>query len=198
MRRRERFLTALAALAGAGLALLAAGRPWVTQQVGGVPGVVRVSASGDQAAPGVAALAIVAGAGAGALLIAGLRASRLVGVLLALAGAGILASVASVVSDPRAAAAPAVPAATGRTGPLPDPAAVSPWVWVALVASLIVVTAGLVATARATAWAVPGRRFEQPAAGVAARERGDERPQPAADDPIAAWDALSRGDDPTA
>ena len=58
--RRERLLAVVVVLAGAGLVLLAATRDWVTQQVTGVPGVVRLSAPGSQAAPAVAALAVVA------------------------------------------------------------------------------------------------------------------------------------------
>jgi hypothetical protein len=191
--RRERLFAVVVVLAGAGLVLLAATRDWVSQQVTGVPGVVRLSAPGAQAAPAVTALAVVAGAAAIMLLLAGRLVSRLAGIVAALAGAGVVASVIAVVADPRGAAAPAVPGATGRSGPLPGAATASPWVWLALVGGLLVVAGGLVAAVRGGRWSVPGRRFEtgtDPAGGPAG-------PRAAGEDPVAAWDALSRGEDPT-
>jgi uncharacterized membrane protein (TIGR02234 family) len=198
VRRRQRLLSVLGVLVGAGLVVLAAGRPWVTQRVIMVPGVVTVSASGDQAAPGAVALAAVAAAGAVALLVAGRLAARLAGLLVTLAGAGVAASVVSVLADPRGAAATAVPGATGRTGPLGEPASPSAWVMVALAGGLLVVAGGVVAAARAGAWPVPGRRFEQASGGGTDGGRADPDDGTAAGDPVTSWDALSRGDDPTA
>jgi hypothetical protein len=201
MKSRQRLLCVLGIVAGAGLTLLTTGRVWVRQDVTDVPGVRLVTATGVQAASGVTALALVAGAGAVALLVAGRLAARLAGLVVTLAGVGVVVSAAVVALDPRSAAAPAVPGVTGRAGPLADPATASGWVWVALVAGLLVVAAGALAAARAPAWSVPGRRFDQPS-GEAPRGGGPLRPGPgdrtAAEDPVAAWDALSRGDDPTA
>jgi uncharacterized membrane protein (TIGR02234 family) len=196
VRSRQRLVCVLGVLAGAGLALLAAGRPWVTQTVTDVPGVRALTATGAQAAPGVAALALVAAAGAVVLLIAGRLAARLAGGVVVLAGIGIVASAAVVVADPRSAAAAAVPGVTGRTGPLADPAAASAWVWVAIVAGVLVAAGGALAVARGAAWSVRGRRFDQPSSGVAGGRRRDSAA--GAGDPVTAWDALSRGDDPTA
>ncbi|HYJ74417.1 MAG TPA: Trp biosynthesis-associated membrane protein [Kineosporiaceae bacterium] len=191
--RRERLLAAAVVLAGAALALLAATRTWVTQRVTGVPGVVSLTASGSQAAPTVAALAIVGAAAAVVLLIGGRLVARIAGILAALAGAGIVASVVAVLADPRGAAAPAVAGATGRAGPLPDAASPSAWVWLALVGGVVTVAGGLVAAVRAGSWPVPGRRFETGTAAV----RRPESTGDGGDDPVAAWDALSRGEDPT-
>src|SRR3954470_13417786 len=91
--RRERLLAVVVVLAGAGLALLAATRVWVTQRVTGVPGVVSLTAAGSQAAPAVAALGIVAAAAAVVLLIGGPLVARLAGILAALARAGVGAPV---------------------------------------------------------------------------------------------------------
>jgi uncharacterized membrane protein (TIGR02234 family) len=200
VRSRQRLLCVLGIVSGAGLALLADGHVWVRQDVTDVPGVRVVTATGEQAASGVAALALAAGAGAVALLVAGRLAGRLAGLVVTLAGVGLVASVAAVVVDPRSAAAPAVPGVTGRAGPLADPAAASGWVWLTLVAGLLVAAAGALAAARAPAWSTAGRRFEQPpgdASGRASRNPG-AGDRPAAEDPVAAWDALSRGEDPTA
>jgi uncharacterized membrane protein (TIGR02234 family) len=184
-RRRERLLAAVLVLAGAALAVLAASRDWVTQQVTDVPGVERVTASGGQAAPAVQALAVVAGAVAVVLLIAGRLVTRLAGIVAVLAGAGIVAAAVAVAADPRQAAAAAVPAATGRAGPLAGAASLSAWIWLALLGGLVVVAGGLLAAVRGGRWAVPGRRFET---GTRAAD---------GDDAVAAWDALSRGEDPT-
>jgi uncharacterized membrane protein (TIGR02234 family) len=191
--RTERRVAVVVVLAGAGLALLAATRAWVTQRVTSVPGVVGLTATGSQAAPTVATLAIVAAAAAVVLLIGGRLVARLAGVLAALAGAGIVAAVGRVLADPRAAAAPAVPAATGRAGPLTGAASPSGWVWLALVSGLLAVAGGLVAVARGGSWPVPGRRFETGPSGGGPPARTSEAGQ----DSVAAWDALSRGEDPT-
>jgi uncharacterized membrane protein (TIGR02234 family) len=195
VRSRERLLVVLGVLAGAGLALLAAGRIWVTQDVDDVPGVRTVTAAGNQVAPAVPALALVAAAGAVALLVAGRVGRRLAGLAIAVAGGGVVATVVSVLADARSAAAGAVPAATGRSGPLPDPAVTSPWVWVALVAGVVTAGSGAAALVRAAAWPRAGRRFEPTtrAEGRTAAGGGSA----GAGDSVTAWDALSRGDDPT-
>jgi uncharacterized membrane protein (TIGR02234 family) len=192
---RQRLLAVAIVVAGAGLALLTAGRAWVTQRITGVPGVVALTASGSQVAPSVGALAVVAGAAAVVLLIAGRLVARLAGLIAALAGAGMVAVVAGVLADPRAAAAPAVPGATGRAGPLPGAASPSASVWFALVGGLVVLAGGLLAAVRGGRWTVPGRRFEADAARD--RSRPGKKDVDGAPDPVAAWDALSRGEDPT-
>jgi hypothetical protein len=143
----------------------------------------------------VAALAIVAAAAAVVLLIGGPLVARLAGILAALAGAGIVASVVAVLADPRGAAAAAVPATTGRTGPLPAAASPSVWVWLAMAGGLLAVAGGLLAAVRSGRWPVPGRRFET-GTGHPPGNR-PARTADAGEDPVAAWDALSRGEDPT-
>ncbi len=196
-RSRGRLGCALGALLGAGLLVVVAGRPWVTQAVTDVPGVTRVSASGGTAVPAAPALALVAAAGAVALLVTGRLGRRLAAVVLLLAGLGAGAAVVAVLAVPGDAIASAVTAATGRTGGLAGPgAAVTGWVWPALAAAALVAASGAVAVVRAPAWPAPGRRYEAPAqatpdgAGQAGTVRGQG-------DAIGAWDALSRGEDPT-
>jgi uncharacterized membrane protein (TIGR02234 family) len=196
-RSRQRLGCALGALLGAGLLVAVAGRPWVTQVVPDVPGVTRVSASGGGAAPAAPALALVAAAGAAALLVTGRVGRRLAAVVLVLAGLGAGAAVVTVLAAPGDAIASAVAAATGRSGRLAGPAAaVTGWVWPALAAAALVAACGAVAVVRAPAWPAPGRRFDTPAAASAppAGAGGTVRGQ---GDAIGAWDALSRGEDPT-
>jgi uncharacterized membrane protein (TIGR02234 family) len=194
-RSRSRLLTALGALAGAGLLLGLAGRPWVTRVVSDVPGVPLVSASGDRVVPAAPALALVAAAAAVALLVTGRVGRRLAAVVLLLAGLGAGAAVVSVLADPGAAVAGAVASATGRSGAAGPPAAVTGWLWPALAAALLVTACGVVGLVRAPRWPAPGRRFEAPAAAGAAP--GAPAPVAGKDDAIGAWDALSRGEDPT-
>jgi uncharacterized membrane protein (TIGR02234 family) len=200
-----RLACALAGLVGAGLLVVLSGRPWVTRVLTDVPGVPRVSASGDSAVPAVPALALVGAAAAVALLVTGRLGRYLAAVVLLVAGIGAVAAVVSVPAAPRKAVAAAVTAASGRSdGVAGPPAAVTGWVWAALAAAGLLVVAGAAAVLRARRWPAPGRRFETPApgtrtAGGTGKAAGGTEPGPVRGqgDSIGAWDALSRGEDPT-
>jgi uncharacterized membrane protein (TIGR02234 family) len=200
----SRLACALAGVAGAGLLVVVSGRPWVTRVLSDVPGVPKVSASGDGIVPAVPALALVAGAAAVALLVTGRLGRYLAAAVLLLAGAGAGAAVLWVLAAPGQAAAAAVSAASGRSGGVAGPpAAVTAWVWAALAAAALLVAAGGAAVLRARSWAAPGRRFEaavpapQAPGGRAATGGGAPGPARGQGDSIGAWDALSRGEDPT-
>jgi hypothetical protein len=151
--------------------------------------VAQVAAPGDRAAPVAPALALVAAAAAVAVLVTGRVGRRVAAVVLLLAGIGACVAVAGVVLAPADAVAGALATTTGRAGPVAGPPpAVTAWVWGALAAALLVVGAGLAAVLRAGSWPAPGRRFEAAPAGAPSAGPGDT---------IGAWDALSRGDDPT-
>jgi uncharacterized membrane protein (TIGR02234 family) len=196
VRPRGRLACAVAALAAAGLVVLAAGRPWVTASPRDVPGVHEVSAAGSQAAPAASALALAAAAAAVALLVTGRFGRRLAALVLALGGAGVVAAAVAVLVAPADAVTAAVTTATGRAGgPVPD-AAVTAWVAVALAAGLVLLAAGSFALLRARAWPSPARRFDT--SGPAARSGTGPAPGSGPSDDVGAWDALSRGEDPTA
>ena len=72
-------------------------------------------------------------------------------------------------------------------GLLDGAAAVSPAPWVALALAVVTAVVGCLAVLTSRAWAVPSARHEPVT---------DAPGPPGADDP-AAWDALSRGQDPT-
>ena len=201
-RRRDRLICALAALAGSGLVLLAAGRTWVTARPGDVPGVTAVHAAGSQVAPAASALALTAAAAAVALLVTGRIGRRLAALVLLLAGLGVAVTAALVAADPAGAAEGVVAGATGRTGGAPPATTLSGWVWLALAAGLLVAGCGGYALLRAASWPAPGRRFETASAGsgpasTPPAEDGPPTPTEPRPDAIGAWDALSRGDDPT-
>jgi uncharacterized membrane protein (TIGR02234 family) len=177
----------------------------VTRVLADVPGVSRVSASGDGIVPVVPALALVAAAAAVALLVTGRLGRYLAAGVLLLAGAGAGAAVVWVLAAPGDAVAGAVSAASGRSGAVAGPpATVGAWAWAGLAAAVLLLGGGAVAVLRAPTWPSPGRRFDAPARGTAApRGAGTGTagsvpgPVRGQGDSIGAWDALSRGEDPT-
>jgi uncharacterized membrane protein (TIGR02234 family) len=195
MTRRSYYLALLACLAGAALALYAITRTWsihLTPRPG--MSALREARTGTDIEPWVTGLALVALAGTGALLATSGWARRAVGLLLALAGAGIVTG-----------------AILGRAGLDPGSAGAAGTTWPILCAlgGLIVLAGGATAARLGHRWPrmsarydrkpVPPPRAEMPAAAAQA-----EQPAPpsvhstSVADHRAAWDALDRGDDPTA
>jgi hypothetical protein len=149
-------------------------------------GGVTVAVSGSQAAPGVVAAAIVLLAAAAAAGLAGRVARWVVVGVVAAAGAVVVGSVVGVLRDPGPAATAAVAARTGVSA-LTGQAVVTPWPWVALGMGLVDVLLAVVLARGSARWGVTSRRH-QPTAGAGTGE---------IDDDASAWDALTRGDDPT-
>lgn len=186
-------------LAGAGLVLLAAGRTWASQRVTGVPGAEVVTRDGRAAAPVVTAAALVAAAGALALVLAGRVARRAVAVALLLAGLTVAAATIPVLADPGAAVAPAVAAATGQAGPgtgaaVAGGARSGAWPWAALAGAAVIGAGAGLTLLRGGSWGTGSRRFDptDPTGGPGAAPGGGAGGGPDT------WDALSRGEDPTA
>jgi len=192
-RGRRSFLVTLVLLAvGAGLLLLASGRTWSTTVAGGadVPVVTVVLSGSDLVAGGAVALLVLAG-------IAGLVATRrvgrvLVGVLLVLAGLGVVffsvrfgTTWCSSLGDGDTIRA-AVFDRVGTVSPLAT--TITPW-WIAsAVGGALVVVGGALAVLQSRSWPQMGRRYER-------RDAADGR---AADvRPRSAWDQLDEGIDPT-
>ncbi|KQX66654.1 Trp biosynthesis-associated membrane protein [Angustibacter sp. Root456] len=187
------------AVVGAALTLLATSRTWVQASIDDpVVGQVTVTASGRQGAPVVPAVALVALAGAAALLLARALGRRVAGVLLVLAGAAGAAASVSVLRAPENGVAALVAKAVGVTGTTPASLQVSAWPWLAVAGCALVAVAGAVAVLRAGRWSGPRSRYEAPAEPSEAGGAPDGAPlADEAADPGTAWDALSRGEDPT-
>jgi tryptophan-associated transmembrane protein len=170
--RREMFVTVGAITVAAGLVLVAAGRPRVAINVAGA------QASGATT-PAATALALVALAGAGTLLLVRGWARTVIGVLLLGAAAGI---VAVFLTRPDITWF----ALTGSPG-----AAVSMhrsvWAWLGVTAGVVIGAAALATGWRGRGWPAPRRRFSGPTG----------TPTSQADRPRDAWEALDRGEDPT-
>jgi len=180
----------LACLLAGGLLLLSAGRTWLEVDLGGMlAGAGASSVSGNDAAPLVSALALVGLAGAAAVSLAGRVGRTIAGVLVVLAGLGGLAGSVAVLVSPVPAATSAVAEQTMGAALTAQQVAVTAWpVVAAALAGLLAVT-GVVVLVAGRGWE-SGHRFES--AGAASAERTTSR------EPVADWDALSRGDDPTA
>lgn len=168
MTPRAEMTAVLGAIAAtSGLVLLAASRPRAT--VEGQGG----SLSGALDTPGAAALALVALAGAGALLLVGGWARTLISVLLVVVAVGVVAAMATMPSNYGwFSYSPLVPAVTR-----------SAWAWVGMGAGVLLGLAAAVAVLWARRWPQPRRRYES-----------TPRPATTATDP---WSTLDRGEDPT-
>jgi uncharacterized membrane protein (TIGR02234 family) len=191
---RERGVLVLPALA-LGVAVLAlASRPWVVAQVPGPAGAVGEQVvSGSSAAPAVPALALVALAAAVAVALGRRWGRLLAAACLVLAGAGVAALALAVLADPSAWAAGPVAARTGLLGADPPAARATSAPALAAGAGALVAGTGAAAVARRSRWGAAGSRFERtPAGGAPAAPASGAAPA------SATWDALSRGEDPTA
>ena len=182
---RRAFASAVVALAVAGgLGLFAAGRTWGTVTTRGALGARQhVAVSGRDVSSGLAAVAIALLALTIAVVAGRGWMRRLAGGLAALCGVALVVVAVRARSSVDTTLARHV-FAFGRTtvgGSRP------PW-WIAsVIAGVIAVVAGAVIAVRGGTWTSMGARYEAPVA----------QPVPRNDD-ADAWDALDRGDDPTA
>jgi hypothetical protein len=189
-RRAGRRRAILAVLALALVTLLSSVPVWLrTAGSTALQGDVPVTVAGTQAAPGIPAAALVLLSAGIAIGLVG-RAGRWV-LVAAVALSGVLAAVSAalVVADPGDAARTAVADATG-VETLVTPVTLSAWPYVAVVVGVVVVATAAWLAATSGTWARPSARHDVGAAGVGA-------PGAVPDDDQAAWDALSRGHDPS-
>jgi len=145
-------------LMGAGLAIYAATRTWSLLVVGrpGLPDL-RTASSGADRAPWLVGLALVALAGAGALLATRGVPRRVLGGLLAGAGAGVVAGAVAA----RAGLDP------GRAGP-----GATFWPVVCGLGGAAILAAGLAAAGQGHRWPVMSSRYERPAAPTGQADLG--------------------------
>lgn len=185
--RRGRAVLLLLLLAGA-TAISALPTWFVAHGTEALHGTVDVRVSGTDAAPAVLAAALVLAASALAAALVGRVGRWVVALVVAVAGVLVAASTIAVVRDPVAAVHEEVAQATG-VGQVVGDVTTTAWPWVAVACGVLAVLAGVWLPRASRSWARPSRRHEKPAA---AAPSGDGRP-----DERSAWDALSRGEDPT-
>ncbi|MEQ4206071.1 Trp biosynthesis-associated membrane protein [Actinopolymorpha sp. B17G11] len=223
--RREMTVALVLVLAGAALALFAAGRTWVSAEwaVPDYP-AVRVMVGGVEAAPLVRAAGLVGLAGLLAVLATRRSARRIVGVVLVLTGVAMVAACVafwlqdSAIADNALATAVGDPTLTVHA----SARATSGWPVAGCVAGVLVTVGGLSTALGGSRWPAMGSRYDAPGgSGVArstrpahstrpdgatessratsaARATGSAPPERSSH-PVAddAWAALDRGEDPT-
>jgi uncharacterized membrane protein (TIGR02234 family) len=175
--------TVAVGLAGAVLAAVAGSREWATARAdaAGIP--VEASVTGAESQPLVAALALVALAAWGVVLVSRGRARQVLSVVGLLTSAGALVVVllgsGTAEDDAREAAV-----ARGATGDV-FVTSLSAWYYLAAVGALLAAAAFVVAVVRSPRWPAMGSRYDAPSA----------RSSPPADEDM--WRALDEGRDPT-
>jgi uncharacterized membrane protein (TIGR02234 family) len=180
--RRELLVAIGLCLVGAALVLLAMSRPWLTYHLAAAAPLPsrEVDIAGARLAPGARVLGLVGLAGVAALPASRRRGRTVVGLLLALAGAGLVADLIRVLSDPLAAVARADLTDATRRGST----SLGGWPYVAMLGGLLILAAGALVVVR-------GRRWEELSA------RYDAPTEQAPPGEASLWDALDRGEDPT-
>jgi uncharacterized membrane protein (TIGR02234 family) len=202
--RRELVAAVGLTLLGAVLTLFATGRTWAVAVVREPPLPTQtVHLSGRPVAPLAAALGIAGLAASVAVLASRGRWRVLVGALIALVGAGIVGTSASLsASEIRQGSALRERAPNAALRDAVVVVELRSWRHVAAGGGVCLVAAGLLTVARGRALATMGRRYDAP--GAAPPEPAPEpAPQLASStsEPVAdadLWEQLERGEDPTA
>jgi uncharacterized membrane protein (TIGR02234 family) len=196
---RERGLTALLCAAGAGLALLAAGRPWATVKAEDAITPFSQHLTGHDLGGTATALAWAGLAGLAALFATRGRVRSGVGVLIALFGAGVVYGSAAAVQRAHVLSVAGDKSALLKIGAHPA-LDVNLWWMASVTGGVLLVAGGLIAAVRGTRWPGMSARYERdgaPAARPAPREDAASGGA-SAQDPSALWKSLDRGEDPTA
>lgn len=192
--RRTLGLMLLLTALGAVLVLTAVARTWAEGVVNGTGGGrLEISVTGSTVSGLPGGLALVALAAAVAVFAVRGVGRPVVGGLLLLAGLGAAGASAAGSGDSTAldgAAAQKLALAGVHAGQVGHTA----WPWVALVGSLLLVAAGLLAVRYGRGWPAMGSRYEAPTRKTPARNPATG----ATGTPSDLWQALDRGEDPTA
>ncbi len=179
---------ALVGVAVAGvLVLVASGRVWSTARVR-IPGAAdtSVSVTGHAVEPSLPALGIALLALAAAVIAARGRLRRVVGIVVAAVG-GIALGVS--IAGRTAVSSALTSHEVGGLG-VPAHGTANVWWLPAALGGLLAVLVGLAVAVRGQRWAALGHKYEAPHAAAPAAGSADSK--------IAAWEALDRGQDPTA
>jgi len=200
--RRSLALMLACSVLGASVALLAAGRTWTRGEVSFQQAALHVTATGSQTTGVPSALALVGLAAAVAVFAVRGLGRRLLGLLLALAGAGVMA-VCVTAATGTAALNRRASAAVGLSTATANHVTHSAWPWAGVVGGLLLVVAGVLVITRGRDWPGMSSRYDAPTRrrvdgpGTSATAGpGRSRPQ-AEQTPADVWKALDRGEDPT-
>jgi uncharacterized membrane protein (TIGR02234 family) len=195
---RELSVTVSVCLVGAALVLASTSSTWAEALVD--PGAPfppsEQTLSGGDAVPAVPALGLVGLAAVAALLAARGLARLAVGAVLVLTGGALAVLAARPATDPSTAARAVVAANPGLVEGAVREVGVTPWPWLAVAGGVLLALAGALTVVRGPAWAALSARYDAPGAergASGARTAGAPR-----DPDVVHWEALDRGEDPTA
>lgn len=188
--RLGRRATVLAATAASALLAGATRTTWIHATAPDLTGTAQqVEVLGSEAAPAVLALSLAAIAASLATSLSSAWLRFLTGPVLIVTGVGAAFAAFSAAQAPQDAAGSAVASATGVLGAAVQAEATS-WPLLTLIPALAVAVIGVLVLVVGRSWPT-GSRYRSAALAAPVR-RGDP-----AEDPAAAWDALTRGEDPT-
>ena len=201
--RRELAAVLVGCAAGGGLALLAGSQGWLALGAARprpLPAVA-LQLSGRELEPLVPALGVLGLAGVLGLLATRRSGRVAVGAVLGVAGIVVVARALTHLGTPSVGEVRELLADSGRAGGVQPDAAVSadPRPWWPLVAALggvLLAAGGLGVVLRSRRWPTMSARYERRGPRRADPARAAATPRPASD--AALWDALDRGQDPTA
>lgn len=193
MTRRTAVVAVL--LSGAALGGFAAGT-WVTARAWTPLEERALAVSGLDASPVLGATALLLVACSLALAMAGRATGRVIGVVVVAAAALGGASALAVVLDPAGPARAAARADVGVAGVEAATTTALPWLALAVAAAAVVLGGWTVVVAGAWSRAVRGASRYRRVTGDEGAPAEAATTGPGADD-VAAWDALTRGEDPT-
>lgn len=181
--------------AAAAVALYGATQHWVTLSLEpGAAAFEQLEVTGHEINQSLSPIAIAALAAALALTIAGKIFRRILGALVLLLGAGIVAIAASAFADSQAAAARKLAEATGLSGGaeagLVTATDASPFIVLTLCAGLALCLFGALVLIVGGRWKQGGRKYES----EATQRQPNENEEP---DRISDWEAMNDGVDPS-
>jgi hypothetical protein len=178
--RRELATVVIVSAASAGFALFAASRSWSVDLMARPAPLppATVSRSGSSYVPALTALALVALAAAGATVATRGRGRILVGLLQTVVGLALVT--ASVIALPQVSGSGAA------------------WAVACAVAGLVVIAAGALVLRRGRTWPSLGTRYERAAGRRSPRGGDTTRAERSGNADSEVWDAIDRGEDPTA
>lgn len=201
IRRRGpgRSVAAILMLASGGLLFALTQSTWVTVNSRGLAGsLATVDVMGRDATPAVVACALVALASGAVFAFSRGSAALIAATVAFFAGVGAVTACGWVLADPVSASQAKVAEATGLSGAGVQ-ASVSALAWIAGAVGMCLAAASVYAalTTRRAA-AEPGTsRFTRDTPVPAPKPNDRDQRAPDALDSVAAWDSLSRGEDPT-
>lgn len=184
--------TVLAGLAFGALTAVSAARDWAVASGSAAGADVSAAVRGSATAPLAIALALVALAAWGTVLVLRGRARQVVAAVGAAASAGVLATVVSGFAEAQDDAVEAV-VSRGATGDVFE-SSLTGWYFACGGGAVLTLLAFAVAVAAATRWPAMGSRYDAPAGRTSAGAAG--APGSATEQDM--WRALDDGRDPTA